>query len=120
MTKREATTVSPTLGRLGRFTLYRKALECAELVLDLPVTGNLRDQMQRAMRSVVLNIAEGAGERASTAQRRYYSIARGSVSEVAAAIDLYRIEGGQSTTVNQIVGLVREVDAILATLAHKH
>ena len=120
MTKREAPTISPTLGRLGRFTLYRKALRCAELVLGLRVTGNLRDQMQRAMRSVVLNIAEGAGERGSTAQKRYYSIARGSVSEVAAAIDLYRIEGGRSTITDEIVGLVRETDAILASLTHRH
>ena len=75
----------------GWFTVYVKSLELARLVFALPLTGNLRDQTHRAMRSEVLNLAEGAGERTSRSQSRYYGISRSSLYEVSAGIDLYRI-----------------------------
>ena len=48
----------------------------------------LVDQARRASTSVILNIAEGAGQpRGSAAKRRHYEIALGSANEVAGAID---------------------------------
>jgi len=54
-------TNEPILPALGRFTLYRKTLALAGAVAELQVHGSLRDQLQRAMESAVLNVAEGAG-----------------------------------------------------------
>jgi four helix bundle protein len=51
----------------------------------------LRDQLERASLSVVLNISEGAGRHSRKEKRRFYSIARGSAMESAAAIDVLRL-----------------------------
>jgi four helix bundle protein len=58
----------------------------------LPQRGSsvIRDQMDRASLSIVLNIAEGAGRRATQDKQRFYEIARGSATEVAAIIDVLR------------------------------
>src|SRR5688500_16772936 len=47
----------------------------------------LRDQLERASLSIVLNIAEGAGRRSRRDKSRFYTIARGSGMESAALID---------------------------------
>ena len=51
----------------------------------------LRDQLERASLSVVLNIAEGAGRRSGPDKRRFYEIARGSTTETAAVIDVLAV-----------------------------
>jgi four helix bundle protein len=52
---------------------------------------NIRDQLQRAEESIVLNIAEGNGKRVGADRRKYLESARASASECAAAIDILRI-----------------------------
>ena len=51
----------------------------------------LRDQLERASLSIVLNISEGAGRRSRKDKRRHYAIARGSAMERAAAVDVIAI-----------------------------
>ena len=48
----------------------------------------LRDQLQRASASIVLNIAEGCGRFARAEKAHFYLIARGSALECAAAFDV--------------------------------
>ena len=50
----------------------------------------LADQLQRAATSVVLNIAEGAGEFAPKEKARFYRMARRSATESAAVLDVSR------------------------------
>ena len=52
--------------------------------------GYLSDQLRRAATSVVLNIAEGAGEYARDEKARFYRIARRSATECAAILDVCR------------------------------
>ena len=52
--------------------------------------GYLADQLQRAATSVVLNIAEGAGEFAPKEKARFYRMARRSATESAAVLDVCR------------------------------
>src|SRR5262245_37085003 len=52
--------------------------------------GHLGDQLDRAATSIVLNIAEGAGEFAPAEKARFYRIARRSANECAAILDVYR------------------------------
>ena len=70
---------------------YRIALEFQAVAVQLvPKRGcsELRDQLDRASISIVLNIAEGCGRRSPADKARFYSMARGSATECAAVIDL--------------------------------
>jgi len=50
----------------------------------------LKDQLERASLSVVLNIAEGGGRRSRKDKSRHYTYARGSATEVAASFDVLK------------------------------
>ena len=74
----------------NKLHVYNVALElhtqCATLVAQL--NRIVKDQLERASLSVVLNIAEGGGRRSRRDKARYYAIARGSATEVAALLDV--------------------------------
>ena len=61
--------------------------------LSLRADAIVRDQLRRASLSIVLNIAEGAGQRSRPQKRHLYSIARGSAMESAAILDVRRGHG---------------------------
>jgi four helix bundle protein len=70
---------------------YRLAVEFQSLAVRLlPRRGyaGLRDQLDRASVSIVLNIAEGAGRFSPADKARFYAIARGSATECAAIVDV--------------------------------
>ena len=63
-----------------------------EIISDLPRGhAELADQLLRAAQSQPRNIAEGAGRRTSVDQARFYTHARGSAMEAAAALDTMRV-----------------------------
>ena len=77
---------------------YQRSLRLAEaLSKAMPEwpggTARLKDQLRRASISAVLNIAEGAGKASPRDQAHFYVIARGSMQEVSAAIDIARALG---------------------------
>ena len=75
---------------------YRVALEFQAVAVHLvPKRGcaELRDQLDRASISIVLNIAEGCGRRSPADKGRFYSMARGSATECAAILDLLGVRG---------------------------
>jgi len=75
---------------------YRVALEFQSLAGQLlPKRGyaELRDQLDRASISIVLNIAEGCGRRSPADKGRFYSMARGGATECAAILDLLAARG---------------------------
>ena len=77
-----------------RLEVYQRALEFHTLVLTLlPPRGfrTLRDQLERASLGVVLCIAEGAGRTSRQDKRRFYEMARGSMTESAAVLDVLRV-----------------------------
>jgi four helix bundle protein len=65
-------------------------LECYKLTKPLPQEEKLGmiSQIRRAALSVHLNIYEGASRKSQAERRRYYEVARGSVIEIDAALDL--------------------------------
>jgi four helix bundle protein len=74
-----------------RLDVYRVAVELQRLaaaVCSGRRLGALRDQLDRASVSVVLNIAEGSGRFAPADKARFYLIARGSAMECLAAFSL--------------------------------
>jgi four helix bundle protein len=74
-----------------KLDVYRVALELQGIVGHLvPKRGytELRDQLERASISIVLNIAEGCGRVSPADKARFYAMARGSATEVAAVLDV--------------------------------
>ena len=74
--------------------VYQIALKFHQGVMNMiPNKGqrNLRDQMERASLSIVLNIAEGAGRCTPPERRRHFIIALVSVYECAAILDILRL-----------------------------
>ena len=64
--------------------------ECYRLSKALPAEEKfgMISQIRRAALSVHLNIAEGASRRSEVERKRYYEVARGSVIEIDAALDV--------------------------------
>ena len=72
--------------------VYRVAAEALRLAVarraelkGLP--GDLRNQLERALVSVVANIAESSGRESALDRRRHLAIARGSANEAAALVE---------------------------------
>jgi len=65
-------------------------LECYKLTKILPADEKFGviSQIRRAALSVHLNIAEGASRKSAAERKRYYEIARGSIVEIDAALDV--------------------------------
>ena len=80
-----------------RLDVYQVAIEFViqteEIVENLPRgRAYLADQFQRASTSILLNIAEGAGEASSNEKIRFYRMARRSATECAGVVEIaYRL-----------------------------
>lgn len=66
------------------------ALECYKLTREFPNDEKFAmvQQIRRAALSVHLNLAEGCSRKSRTERNRYFEIARGSVIEIDAALDI--------------------------------
>ena len=76
-----------------KLDVYHRALDLLEHVdqiYDSMPSGraHLKDQLDRAATSIVLNIAEGAGEFSKDENQRFYRMARRSATETAAILDI--------------------------------
>ena len=77
-----------------KLDVYKVAIEFVilidEIVEHFPRgRAYLVDQLQRAGTSILLNIAEGAGEYASNEKGRFYRMAKRSATECAGIFDIY-------------------------------
>lgn len=90
---------APALSCFGfeRLDCYRVALDfqtiAAGICADRRMGANLRDQLDRASVSVVLNIADGAGRRTAAEQAHFFNVARASANECAAILDIANTRG---------------------------
>jgi four helix bundle protein len=91
---------SESTSREASIVLDAEKLEVYGLALELhafaaskvpALSRVLRDQLERASLSVVLNLAEGGGRRSRKDKARHYTYARGSATEVAACFDVLKI-----------------------------
>ena len=86
------------------FPIYKLALKFTEAVdeliakAELPKNSRLADQLLRASLSIPLNIAEGAGRFHKADKKNFYIIARGSIFECVAIIDILK----QKAIINEI------------------
>jgi len=78
-----------------KFPVYKAAVSFIQDINDwletISVKENMRlvDQLQRASSSIALNIAEGAGRYHKADKRNFYIIARGSVYECVACLEIF-------------------------------
>ena len=85
-----------TLLDFERLDVYRVALEFQVLASSIalpPGRRELRDQLDRAALSIVLNTAEGAARVGAADKARFFAMARGSAMECAAVLDVLRATG---------------------------
>ena len=77
--------------KLAAFSASKEfVLECYRISKILPEEErySLVAQIRRAALSVHLNMAEGCSRKSETERKRYYEIARGSLIEIDAALDI--------------------------------
>jgi four helix bundle protein len=104
------------------------AVECLKVARTFPPEdqATLGDQLRRAATSAALNIAEGASRTSYRDYRRFLDTARGSLKEVAAALEIAhgadsidsstyaRLEARCEEASKTLYGLVRYVDKQIA------
>jgi four helix bundle protein len=76
--------------------------------------------MRRATGSIVLNIAEGAGEFSKLEKARFYRMARRSALELSGALDVVeRFAGIERTALQPLDSLLDEIAAMLTTIVKR-
>lgn len=82
----------PPLFDHEKLDVYRESLAfiawLEPLVQQLPKSIAVRDQLDRASTSIVLNLAEGNGKFTQADRCRFFDMSRGSALECAAALDV--------------------------------
>jgi four helix bundle protein len=68
------------------FRTLERSVELYRLCKNLCLPRHLKDQLDRAASSVVLNISEGSGRETPKDQRRFYTMAMGSLRETQAIL----------------------------------
>jgi four helix bundle protein len=107
-----------------KLNVYRLIIEYLELVQSIRSTfpkgsANLRDQLQRASESILLNLAEGSGkQRGSLDRKRFNRTAAASGAECAAAWEIIRIRRitGDSVT-NRARVLLKSIVSMLLRMS---
>ena len=78
--------------------------------------GEIGQQLRRALVSVCLNLAEGAGRGSPSDQRRHYHIAFGSAAEAMAALQMARTLGHEAPGLAAAEGRLREAGRLMLGL----
>ena len=110
-----------SINRFEDIEAWKKARELARAVYKMSATGplardfGLRDQMRRAVVSVMSNIAEGFGRSGDQEFSQFLSIAKGSVAEVKAQFYVALDTGYlNQLTFDQLYMLASETEKLLA------
>ena len=106
-----------------KLDVYHRALDLLDVLDKLPehmpaVRAHLKDQLDRAGTSIVLNIAEGAGEFSLADKQRFYRMAKRSATETSAILDIIgRRRHAPADLLARAQELIVPVVAILTKLA---
>jgi four helix bundle protein len=106
-----------------KLDVYHRALDLLDLLDRLieqlpPGRAHLKDQLDRAGTSIVLNIAEGAGEFSVLDKQRFYRMAKRSATETSAIVDILgRRKQATADQLQPIQDLIVRVVSMLTKLA---
>jgi len=81
---------------MKNFRTFNLAVEFYRLSSTLKFSGHLKDQFHRAALSIPLNLAEGRGKPTVKDQKKFFSIAFGSLRECQAILTLAEMENSQA------------------------
>ncbi len=81
---------------IQKFQAYELALKLYHKTKVLRLKSSLKDQLDRARQSVVLNLAEGSAKPTQKDKTRFYAIAFGSVREIQAVFDLIQLKDAET------------------------
>jgi len=81
---------------MKKFRTYDLAVQFYRIASSLKLPRHLRDQLQRASSSIVLNLAEGRGKRTLKDQLKFFYIAMGSLRECQAILELAGLESSEA------------------------
>src|SRR5271154_2752976 len=98
---------------IKNFLAYDLALKLHRKTETLELRYSLKDQLNRASQSVILNLAEGSGKPSPRDKRRFYAIAFGSTREVQAIFDIINLND------REMLDLVDHLAACLYRLAYR-
>lgn len=91
---------------LSKFTAFQLAKKFYWESKKIRVPPFLREQLLRASASIGLNIAEGSGKRTPADQKRFYSIAMGSLRECQAILELENIKNQKIEEIGDNLGAI--------------
>ena len=73
---------------MKNFRTYQLAKEFYKVAVGLKMKGSIKNQFDRALLSIPLNLAEGSAKPSSKERRKFYYIALGSFREVQTILEL--------------------------------
>ena len=77
---------------MQNFRTYQLAKELFHKSKSVKLKNPYRDQFERAMLSITLNLAEGSAKTSNADRKRFYEIALGSLREAQALIDILGLD----------------------------
>jgi four helix bundle protein len=101
--------------------VYKKSkqfhMECKKIIQSIPYDKMVVDQLNRASLSIILNIAEGSGKFSNADRKKFFIIARASIFECVAILDILHDENKIDTSLfkNQLV-ISDQISRILFTM----
>ena len=98
---------------LEKFDAFQMAKKYYWRCKELKVHRILQEQLLRASSSIALNLAEGSGKRTPDDQKRFFSIALGSLRECDAILQLEQVQDPE------LAALGDQLGAILFTRSRK-
>ena len=92
-------------------------MECKKIIQSIPYDKMVVDQLNRASLSIILNIAEGSGKFSNADRKKFFIIARASIFECVAILDILHDENKIDTSLfkNQLV-ISEQISRILFTM----
>ena len=75
---------------MEKFKTYKLAIQFYHKTNNLNLKGPIKNQFQRAILSIVLNLAEGSAKSNSKERRKFYEISLGSLREVQTILHLMK------------------------------
>ena len=73
---------------MKKFKTYQLAIQFYQKSNSLKLRGPIKNQFQRALLSIVLNLAEGSAKSSNRERRKFYEISLGSLREIQAILTL--------------------------------